>query len=596
MHAIIRAGSRGNRRDHEAIITMESLAYLKKAAGYDKVSPDDFSARMKVTILTDFTDDVLKNLFVGAMLSQDIYPVVYKVPYRQYYFELKNSASELYANNPNLTLIFFGTNPFKDSELRVSRDHFERILEDIERYAKATRGIIVMNSFVVSYRGAYGNMAGKGAFFNLIQEYNKRLEELSGRVPNLVILDTNRLVHKLGEKNVFDLRGLYAFDMPFTHEFMTALAEEWTAYARALLGKTKKCIVLDLDNTLWGGIVGELGPLGIALGPDYPGNAFINFQRALLDFYNRGIILAIASKNNPEDADEVFEKNPNMVLKEENFSAVRINWDDKVENIQDIAKELNIGVDSMVFLDDDPLNRALVRERLPGISVPEFSIPPEEYSEKLYDLDLFHQLSLTEEDTRRGRMYAEERQRKKVMASAKSMDEYIKELGIVMSISVNEPAIIPRLAQLTQKTNQFNLTTKRYAEHDIKKFTDGGDFVFAATVADKFGDYGTVIEAIVTKDAKSAHSATLDTFLMSCRVMGRGVECAFMDRVIRNLHARGITTLRASFVPTAKNKPAESFLADHGFSKSGPAGYALDILEYLRKPCPKLSKAITIIP
>ena len=273
-------------------------------------------------------------------------------------------------------------------------------------------------------------------FFTLVEEYNKRLEELAAELPNLIVFDTNRLVHLLGEKQTFDARGTHAFDIPFTSEFMAMLAEEWTAYVRALMGKTKKCIVLDLDNTLWGGVVGELGPTGIALGPDYPGSAFVAFQHALLDFYERGIILAINSKNNLEDVLEVFKKNSAMVLKEEHFSAIRANWNDKADNLIDIAKELNIGLESMVFFDDDILNRNIVRGRLPEVTVPEFSLPPEDYVKTLYALDVFNQFSLTEEDTKKGKMYAEERQRKQVMKGAKGLDDYIKELNIVMRVEV----------------------------------------------------------------------------------------------------------------------------------------------------------------
>lgn len=573
---------------------METLDYLKKAADQFKSLPDDFPARMCISIVTDFTDDILKNIFSGALLSEDIYPTVYKVPYRQYHFELKDPSSGLYAANSEVTFMCFSMNPFKDSELRMSRDHFEGLLGDIERYAAATKGTVVVNSFVMSYRSAYGIMPERGPFFALVRDYNQRLGELASRVPNIVILDTNRIVHGLGELNVFDMRGLYAFDLPFTHAFMTALAEEWAAYTRALIGRIKKCIVVDLDNTLWGGVVGELGPTGIALGPDYPGNAFMNFQRALLDFYNRGIVLAIASKNNPEDVEEVFRSNPYMVLKERHFAAMRIGWGDKAENIMDMARELNIGAESMVFIDDDPLNRTMVRERLPGVSVPEFSLPPEEYARALYDLDLFTQLSLTEEDLQRGKMYADERQRKKTIASAKSIDEYVAELGIAIRVSKNEQPLIPRISQLTLKTNQFNLTTRRYTEHDIHDLIKRGALVFSGEVSDKFGDYGTVVVAIVVPDRTTEYEAVLDTFLMSCRVMGRNVECAFMDYVAHELHARNIRKLHAEFIPTAKNKPTETFLSDHGFAAEAGMRYVLDIPAYAAKPCPKVNKAVTI--
>jgi FkbH-like protein len=572
---------------------MDSLEYLRLASHYPELHVGDFPAGAKVSMITNFTDDVLKKMFIGANLHDNIYPDIYAAPYRQYHFQLKDPSSELYARNSDVTFIFFDINPFKNSDLRSSREYFEELIRDIKRYAEATKGTVIWNSFILSYQTAYGNLFRHSPFFALVEDYNKKLDALAAELPNLIIFDTNRLVHLLGESRTFDTRGTHAFDIPFTNEFMAVLAEEWTAYVRALIGKTKKCIVVDLDNTLWGGVVGELGPLGIALGADYPGSAFVAFQQALLDFYNRGIVLAINSKNNPEDVLEVFKKNPHMVLKEEHFSAIRTNWNDKVENLKEIASELNIGLESMVFLDDDPLNRNMVRGRLPEVAVPEFSIPPEDYVKTLYGLDVFNQFSLTEEDAKKGKMYAEERQRKQVMTNTKSLDEYIKELNIVMRVGVNDLSIVSRLAQLTQKTNQFNLTTKRYAEHDVKKFIADGELVFSANISDKFGDYGTVIEAIVMKDAASDRNAVLDTLLMSCRVMGRGVECAFMDYVVRELGHRGFARLQGEFLPTAKNKPAEAFLTDHGFKKH-KNGYLLDIGLYLKNPCSKLNKTITI--
>ena len=390
------------------------------------------------------------------------------------------------------------------------------------------------------------------------------------------------------------MRWLHASDIPFSNVFMAALAEEWVAYARVLLGKSKKCIVLDLDNTLWGGVVGEVGPRGIALGPDYPGSAFVNFQQALLEFYDRGILLAIASRNNPADVAEVFEKNPYMVLKEKHFSAIRTDWKTKPEMIREIAEELNIGTDSMVFLDDDPVNREMVRGELPGVAVPDFSLPPEEYAPLLHSLNLFHQFSLTGEDLAKGRMYAEERQRKKVLLQAKSPDAYIAELDIRITVAVNDRDLIPRLSQLTLKTNQFNLTTRRYSEADILKFMESGALVISGNVTDKFGDYGTVILAIVVPDRGDPRKTTLDTMLMSCRVMGRGVECSFMDYLLRELGRRSIISLEAEFISTVKNVPAKKdFLAEHGFGEG--LRCSLDVVSYLNIGCPRLHVAVRVV-
>ncbi len=582
---------------------MNSLEYLKYASRSAELAPADFSRTVNVNLITNFTDDILKNIFAGVNLCNAVYPVIYKTPYRQYHLELKNEASALFTNKPDLTFIFFDINPFKESTFKSSRAHFDEILADLEGYCKRTTGTVVFNHFVVSYQGAYGNLFRQSPFFDLVQDYNKKIDELAERMPNLAAFDTNRIVHLLGEANVFDLRGLYAFDIPFAQEFMAALAEEWFTFVRALHGGVKKCIVLDLDNTLWGGVVGELGPRGIALGPDYPGNAFMNFQRALLDFYNRGIILAINSKNNIEDVREVFEKNPNMVLKENHFAAIRANWDEKARNIESIAQELNIGTESMVFFDDDQLQREMMRDQHPEVGVPEFSIPPEDYVRTLYALDVFNQPSLTEEDLQKGKMYAEERQRKEVLGTAKDIKEYIAELGIGITVALNDEQLIPRISQLTQKTNQFNVTTKRYSEGDIRKLMEDGARIFSGNVSDKFGDYGTVILAIVLPDLTAKKEATIDTFLMSCRVMGRGVECRFLDHLADIFHEEGFTKLRALFVPTAKNKPAENFFPEHGFEqdkgKAKKAGTGvsctLSLAEYARHPCDKVNKAITII-
>lgn len=580
------------------IIAMSFLDYIAYASRYRDNRPDDFVDRIRINVITNFTDDILEHALIGVNLANGVYPIVRKTPYKQYHLELKNPQSELHAQEADITFIFFDINPFKNSEFRSSEDHFESTLRDIEQYAKRAKGTVVIHTFITSYQGAYGNITSENPFVKRVKAYNKKIEDIAAAHPNAVICDTDRLVHVLGESQVFDLRGLFAYDTPFTNDFTAALAEDWFALIRARLGKSKKCIVVDLDNTLWGGVAGELGPLGIALGPDYPGSAFMNFQQALLDFYHRGIILAIVSKNNMGDVKEVFEKNPYMMLKENHFSAIRANWNDKTDNLISIANELNIGLDTMVLIDDDPVNREMVRIRLPEVTVPDFSVPPEEYAKTLFGLKVFHQFSLTDEDKQKGKMYADERQRKKISETSKSIDDYIATLGIVIRTGINELSSVSRLSQLTLKTNQCNLTTKRYAVHDITNFIAHGSLVFGANVADTFGDYGMVLTAILTPHPERKHESVLDTFLMSCRVMGRGVECVVLDFIIRELGVVGIKKIHAAFIPTAKNKPAEHFLEDHGFTQENTdtpgMGYILDIPSYLKNPCPKINKSITI--
>lgn len=562
-----------------AQIIMDILEYLKLANKSLPAISDGLSTRFKISVVTNFTDDLLKKLLKGMCLAENISPEIYGVPYGQYQFELKNPNSALYAHAADITFIFFDANPYLHTEFTADPDHAAEVINDLQKYCSASKGVIVAQTIALPPRTPHGNLFKENILYAAATDFNDQLTQLAAKFENLYILETNRLVQFLGEKNSRDLRGMYAFRQPFTHDFTGLLTKEWLAFIRALLGKTRKCIILDLDNTLWGGVVGEVGPLGIALGPDYPGNAFQNFQRLLLEYYNRGIILAINSRNNAEDVHEVFEKNKNMILSENHFSAIYTNWNTKVENLISIAQDLNIGLNSLVFLDDDAMNRDMVRTQLPEVHVPNLSVPPEEYARELLALDVFHQLKLTEEDKVRGRMYAEERQRKTILTSSQSLEDYIAQLGIELDLFLNAPDMAPRLSQLTLKTNQFNLTTRRYAEHEILGYMKSG-FVFAADVRDRFGDYGVTLEAIVIPDGQGA--ANLDTFLMSCRIMGRSLEKEFMRKIAQKLSEMKVKILTASFIPTKKNMPAANFLVDAGFIETsrlenGAINYELEL-------------------
>lgn len=520
---------------------------------------------VRIAIVTNFTDDICKRVLTGMCVAENILATIYAVPFGQYYLELKNSQSELYKLDADVTFILFDVNPYYESEFTADESHAEQVFADIGAYASAARGTVVVATIAQPPHTAHGNLFKENQLHKIISQFNSGIEALD--LKNVHVLEMNRLMHLVGERRARDLRSMYAFRQPFTHEMTIEIAREWFAYVRALLGKARKCIVVDLDNTLWGGVVGEVGALGITLGPDYPGNAFQNFQRTLLEYFNRGIILAINSRNNLADVQEVFEKNKNMILKEKHFSIMQINWNDKAQNLRTIANELNIGLDSIVFLDDDAMNRDLVRTQLPQVHTPDFSLTPEHYAHTLLSLDVFHQLALTAEDAERGRMYAEERQRKVAQETAGSTEDYFAQLGIQIAVSVNAPEQTPRIAQLTQKTNQFNLTTRRYTESDIEvKMVSG--IVIVGDVTDKFGGYGLTIESIVLP-TDELHVAELDTFLMSCRVMGRKVEHAFFAELVRELKRRGFTKLRAHFIPTAKNMPTADFLPSVGFEKVG---------------------------
>jgi FkbH-like protein len=320
----------------------------------------------------------------------------------------------------------------------------------------------------------------------------------------------------------------------------------------------KKCIVLDLDNTLWGGVVGEDGFDGITLSLNAPGAYFIAFQQALRDLYDRGVILAINSKNNPDDALSVIRAHPNMILKENHFAAMRINWAEKSDNLRELAKELNIGLDSMVFLDDSPHNRENVRALVPEVETPELPADPAQYVKFLHSLPYFAANAITDEDNMRGNLYVTERLRKEVEKSFINHEEFLKSLGTELHFFEDDPRALARLAQLTEKTNQFNVKKRPLNEREIQNFIESDDYaVFHAQAIDQFGDQGIIAFALVRKEKKLWH---IESLLMSCRVIGRGIEDAFIAEIAARAARSGALALSIAFELSDKNEPARVFV------------------------------------
>jgi FkbH-like protein len=320
----------------------------------------------------------------------------------------------------------------------------------------------------------------------------------------------------------------------------------------------KKCIVLDLDNTLWGGVIGEDGFDNIALSLTPPGASFIGFQQALRDLHDRGIILAINSSNNPEDALKVIRTHPNMILKENHFAAQRINWNDKVENMRELATELNISLDSMVFLDDSPFNREAMRTFLPEVETPDLPIAPSKYVKFLHALPYFESGAITDEDKMRGNMYVTERLRKEAEKHAGSREEFLKALGIELSICEDDSSSLARLTQLTEKTNQFNVKKRPLTEEEIQTFMQDANYaVFHGRAIDQFGDQGIIAFALVRKEKDLWY---IESLLMSCRIIGRGIEDAFLAAIALRAREAGVRNLGITFESSEKNELARVFV------------------------------------
>jgi len=404
---------------------------------------------------------------------------------------------------------------------------------------------------------------------NTIRRLNLDLTERMCRTESAFVIDLDAVRGRLRGAPFVDPRTWHIGRVPYSRQAMRAIAGEYSKVVRAAKGRSRKCVVLDADGTLWGGIVGEDGVHGLRIGPTFPGSPFYEFQQSLLALRDRGVLLALCSKNDPEAVAEVFQARAgDMPLRMEHFAAVRVNWADKAQNIREIAAELNIGIDSLVFVDDNPHETALVSELLPDVHVMLLPDDPVEYRGALESCGVFDALGVSEEDRRRSDMYAKERlRREERQSSSLSVEDYLRGLEMEAAIERVDDGTVARTAQLTQKTNQFNLTTRRYTDADIRRFVSSPDYdVLAARVKDRLGDSGIVGVAILHHDGDGT---TIDTLLMSCRVLGRGVEDALLAACLRAAQRRSRGDVVGEFIPTAKNARVSDFLPSRGFAADG---------------------------
>lgn len=421
-------------------------------------------------------------------------------------------------------------------------------------------------------------------------DWNQMLVSLQQKHRNLYIFRLKELVCEVGRNKFYSAKLWYLGGIKFAGAGNSRIAGEMEAIIRAEQGRRKKCLLLDLDNTLWGGVVGELGANGIELATVKEGARFHDFQQRIKELQASGIILGIVSKNNWEDVREVFETNPHMVLKETDFAAIRVNWQDKAENIREIAVELNIGLDSMVFIDDNPVEREAIKRFIPEIAVPDFPKDTAELEQFIRQVwqDYFFALDVVQEDLKKTVMYRQNNQRAAAMETAGSMEEYLQSLNTVIRILPAGADDVERVAQLTQKTNQFNLTTKRYQENDIRYFIETPLYdVFVASVSDRFGDNGKVGVLILQQQA---NTVKLDSFVMSCRVMGRKIEDQLMDYIEGYYRNKGYEYLLTNYCPTAKNKPVENLFERLEYKvlssdAKGNKTYSIDLADCPKRAC-----------
>ncbi len=558
---------------------------------------------MEIAILSnvniDLAESPLKKLF-----GEDVN--VYKAGFNQYVQELMDPNSEFYRRKPEIAIlhlegfslfsnIFF--DPFNSTDIaKQAAEEADQVVNlIIEASKRLPSTFFIVSNLVIPPTNLLGslNFNHELSLHKIEYRFNdtlfRRKQEL--QISNFVILDWRSIVLEHGFNNIYDQKYWYLGRIPYNKVGFELLAGEIFRLWKASKGKVKKVIVLDLDNTLWGGIIGEDGIEGIKIGEDGVGKAYRDFQRLLKSIKNKGVVLAIASKNNEQDVREVFENHPMMVLKLDDFVAVRINWLPKSHNIKEIAKELNLGIDSFVFIDDNPAERLEIKEELPDINVPEFPEDPVELPYWFLKLSrtYFDKLVITHEDKLRSQLYKGEAERHKFSLEFKDMHEFLKKLGMRIIVTRNHRLMIPRIAQLTQRTNQFNLTTRRYTEADIRKFMESGNkIIYDVEVIDKFGSNGIVGVIIVELKDKVAY---FDVFLLSCRVIGRDVEEGFVWSVSQDLtKTNGIKKIVGEYIPTKKNQVSKDTYKKLGFTlvekdTDGKTFWEMDMdKEQIKKP------------
>lgn len=542
-----------------------------------------FQKKIKVAFLSSFTINGIEEALRVKCAESDIACATYTCAYGQYNQDILNQSSKLYEFSPDITFIIIDTRTVMSTlfytpyatPVNERRSYIDKRVADFVNLVRIFKNrtdskLILTNCSIPTY-SPYGICEGKSEYGlrEMVYDFNAKLSDAFRSDPQVFLFDFNSFVSIYGEANVLDYRQFLVGDIKVSLSHIPHLAEELMGYVKAKLGVNRKCIVLDLDNTLWGGIIGEDGFDRIDLSLKPPGMAFVEFQRVLLALYQRGIILAVNSRNNEDEALKVIREHPYMVLREENFATLKINWNDKISNIIEIAKELNIGLESIVYFDDDPINRELMSKAIPQIMTVSLPDDPSLYASTLMRINDFNTLAVTSEDMKRGQMYKQEQKRIELKNSASNVEDFLKQLEIKVTMKKANNFTIPRIAQLTLKTNQFNLTTRRYQEEDVQTFaSDQNKLIGCAQTKDKFGDNGITGVYIVNKNL-AEKEWFIDTFLLSCRVMGRGIEDVMLGYILNKAKEEGIIKVKAEFIPTKKNKPCEQLLPDFGFQKEG---------------------------
>jgi FkbH-like protein len=537
------------------------------------LSQAPLARRARLAILGSTTTSQLAALLPLACGRAGLQVDVYEAPYGQYRQEILDPGSALYAFGPDVVVIALHdgdvTFPVLDEDLERAVDE---ALADLHRLwsilTERSRATVVQFTIAVPPEQPLGHLAlSTGSRYRSLLELNLRI---GASLPEAVVLvDCARLAAEVGARTWFDPRYWHLAKQAMSPGCIPLLARQTGAVIAASLGLSRKCLVLDLDNTLWGGVLGEEGLHGIQLGEGAVGEAFTAFQEHVLALRSKGVVLAVCSKNDEPLVREAFRDHPGMRLTIDDIALVSAGWDDKPAQLRRIAEDLALGLDSLVLVDDNPVEREAVRQLVPEVDVVKLPIDPAGYVRALAEYPYLETVRLTAEDAARTEQYRARGAAAASLAEASSLDEFLASLEMSGSVAPVDPTNLARVAQLVGKTNQFNLTSRRRSQAELESLLDDHDMVvLAARLSDRFADHGLVAVVIGRKDDTDLE---IDTWLMSCRVIGRTFEHAILEVLARLAVDHGCTRLRGTYRPTAKNGLVADLLPGLGFEPLGPA-------------------------
>ena len=565
---------------------MKSLSYLqlKKNCARTPETPDG----TRFALLGDCATQLLATAIRGYALEMNLPLRVFEADYDQIDAQLMDTGSEFYAFAPETVLLYRCTEKLYERFVRTPLDaraafaetEIEKIRAEWARVQHGTKADILFFAFLPMDDGVFGSYALRegSAFPYQLLKLNYLLAEAAREAGNVRLIDLEPIRAHMGYDAFHDPK-LYAIaKMPISTQALPAVASRVVDAILARKGRFHKCAIVDLDNTLWGGVIGDDGLEGIQIGELGQGHAFTEFQTWLKELKNRGVMLAVCSKNDEANAKEPFLRHPEMVLKLDDFSAFVANWEDKASNIRRIQKELNIGLDSMVFFDDNPFERNLVRTMLPEVEVPELPEDPAEYTAFARMQNLFDTNSYSDEDRVRTERYLAEKSRTELSAGIDNYDDYLKALGMKAVCAPFDAFHIPRIAQLTQRSNQFNLRTVRYSEQEIEEIAANPRYITRYyTLRDRFGEHGLIAVVILEK---RENELFVNEWLMSCRVLKRSMEQFIADSILRAAREAGVARVVGEYIPTPKNAMVKDLYASMGFRPLGDGLYEARVDDY----------------